>query len=128
MTDSPSSFVDKMVLIVPLLFCAFLLSLTTMAGRVAHAIDGDPQQGRAIYEKHCLSCHGAQGRGDGQFGQVTSPPAADFTSVVSRKKTDAQLLDTIRNGRPPTAMEGWKGQLSDGQIHDVLAYVKTLRE
>jgi mono/diheme cytochrome c family protein len=48
--------------------------------------------------------------------------------MASKKKTDAQLVDTIRNGRPPTAMEGWKGQLSDGQIQDVLAYVKSLRE
>ena len=99
-----------------------------MAGRVAHAVDGDAQQGRVVYEKHCLPCHGAQGRGDGQFGRVTNPPAADFTSVVSRKKTDVQLLETIRTGRPPTAMEGWKGYLSDSEIQDVFVYVKTLRE
>ena len=99
-----------------------------MAGRVAHAVDGDAQQGRVVYEKHCLPCHGAQGKGDGQFGQVTNPPAADFTSARSKKKTDAQLLTTIENGRPPTAMEEWKGQLSDGEIHDVLTYVKTLRQ
>lgn len=93
-----------------------------------HAAGGDPQQGRAIYEKHCQHCHGPRGKGDGEVGQVTNPPAADFTSAASKKKSDAVLLATIQNGRPPTAMEGWKGQLSDGEIEDVLAYVKSLRQ
>lgn len=128
MTRSALFLAEKMALIVPLLFCAFLLNLTTMTGRVVHAIDGDAQRGRVVYEKHCLPCHGAQGKGDGQFGRVTSPPAADFTSAASKQKTDAQLLATIEKGRPPTAMEGWKGQLSDSEIHDVLTYVKTLRQ
>ena len=35
--------------------------------------------------------------------------------------TDAELLAIIENGRPPTAMAGWKGQLSDAEIQDVLA-------
>lgn len=123
-----ASFTSRMVVVLPVPFCVFVSSPTGIDGGPAHAADREPQRGRAIYEKHCLPCHGAQGRGDGQFGQVTRPPAADFTSVVSKKKTDAQLLDTIRNGRPPTAMEGWKGYLSDSEIQDVLVYVKTLRE
>ncbi len=128
MTRSTLFLTEKTALIVPLLFCAFLLNLTTMTGRVVHAIDGDAQRGRIVYEKHCLPCHGAQGKGDGQFGRVTSPPAADFTSARSKKKTDAQLLATIEQGRPPTAMEGWKGQLPDSEIQDVLTYVKALRQ
>lgn len=59
---------------------------------------------------------------------MTNPRAADFTSAASQKKSEAELLATIENGRPPTAMEAWKGHLSDGQIQDVLAYVKSLRE
>jgi mono/diheme cytochrome c family protein len=35
---------------------------------------------------------------------------------------------TAEHGRPPTAMVGWKGQLSDAEIQDVLAYVKSLRQ
>jgi mono/diheme cytochrome c family protein len=118
----------KIVFILPLSFYVFLVSQAMTAIGGAHAGDGDAGRGKVIYQKHCLPCHGSQGRGDGQFGQVTRPPAADFTSPQSKKKTDAQLLDTIRNGRPPTAMEGWKWQLSDGEIEDVLTYVKTLGE
>lgn len=92
-----------------------------------HAEAGDARKGKAVYEKSCVLCHGPQGRGDGPVGKTVTPPAADFTSAASKKKTDAELLAVIENGRPLTAMVGWKGQLSEAEIQDVLAYVKSLR-
>jgi mono/diheme cytochrome c family protein len=94
----------------------------------AVAAPGDTVKGKAIYEKHCVACHGPQGKGDGPTGKVLVPPAADFTSAASKKKSDADLLKIIENGKPPTAMVAWKGQLSDQDIQHVLAYVKTLRK
>lgn len=102
--------------------------LTGMGNTVAHAAGGDARKGKAVYEKSCVLCHGPQGRGDGPVGKTINPPAADFTSAASKKKTDAELLATIETGRPPTAMVGWKGQLSEAEIQDVLAYVKSLRQ
>jgi mono/diheme cytochrome c family protein len=95
---------------------------------VAAAAPGDAGRGKAIYEQRCLACHGPQGKGDGPTGKVLVPPAADFTSAASKKKSDADLLEIIENGKPPTAMIAWKGQLSDQDIRHVLAYVKTLRK
>jgi mono/diheme cytochrome c family protein len=97
-------------------------------GQSAWAAGGDPAKGKAVYEKSCVACHGPQGKGDGPTGRVLVPPAADFTSAASRKKSDADLLKIIENGKPPTAMIAWKGQLSDQDIQNVLAYVKTLRK
>lgn len=94
----------------------------------AVAAPGDTVKGKAIYEKSCMACHGPQGKGDGPTGKVLVPPAADFTSAASKKKSDADLLKTIENGKPPTAMVAWKGQLADQDIQHVLAYVKTLRK
>ncbi len=94
----------------------------------AHAAAGDVRKGKAVYEKHCVLCHGPQGRGDGPVGKTVIPPAADFTSAASKKKSDAELLATIENGRPSTAMVAWKGQLSKEEIQDVLAYVNSLRQ
>jgi mono/diheme cytochrome c family protein len=102
--------------------------LTGMGNTVVHAAAGDARKGKSVYEKSCLVCHGPQGRGDGPVGKTINPPAADFTSAASKKKTDAELLAVIENGRPPTAMVGWKGQLSEAEIQDVLAYVKSLRQ
>ncbi|MCC6140238.1 MAG: cytochrome c [Nitrospira sp.] len=94
---------------------------------VAHAAAGDAKKGKVVYEKSCVLCHGPQGRGDGPVGKTVIPPAADFTSAASKKKPDAELLATIENGRPSTAMVAWKGQLSEAEIQDVLAYVNSLR-
>jgi mono/diheme cytochrome c family protein len=109
-----------------------LWRLTILAGLLggawaAAAAPGDVAKGKAIYEKPCAACHGLQGKGDGPTGKVLVPPAADFTSAASRKKSDAEPQAIIENGKPPTAMAAWKGVLAAQDIPHVLAYVKTLR-
>lgn len=108
-----------------------LLALTAGLAVLAQPVSGasgDPEKGKAVYHQRCAACHGPEGKGDGPTGKVLVPPAADFTSAASRKKSDADLLKIIENGKPPTAMIGWKGQLSGEDIRNVLAYVKTLRK
>jgi mono/diheme cytochrome c family protein len=89
---------------------------------------GDPANGNLVYEKHCLVCHGLQGKGDGPTGKMLKPPPADFTSAASKTKTEADLRQIIENGKPGTAMPPWKGQLSETDIMNVMAYLSTLRK
>lgn len=93
---------------------------------VAAQAAGDPQKGGPMYEKYCLLCHGPQGRGDGPQGQLMKPPAANFRSPQSRNKSDAVLLKTIREGHPNSAMTKWAGILSEEDMSNVLAYIRTL--
>ena len=92
----------------------------------AGAAGGDSAKGRAVFEKHCAVCHGPQGKGDGPTGAMLTPKPADLTGAGTAKKSDADLRTIIEKGKPPSAMIGWKGQLSDGEIGDVLAYVRSL--
>ena len=103
--------------------CGLTLGLTAPSG---WAETGDPAKGKATYEKLCGACHGAHGKGDGPAGQMIRPPAADLTSSKVKDKPDAELFQTIQNGRPPTPMSAFKGQLSDKQIHDVVAHLRSL--
>jgi len=84
----------------------------------------NPNKGKVIYTTNCINCHGTKGLGDGPIGQMLIPPAADLT--VIGKKSDQELLTTIQNGRPGTAMPSWKGNLSAQDITDVLSYVRSL--
>jgi len=89
---------------------------------------GDPAKGKAIYEKNCMVCHGPQGKGDGPAGKALQPPAADLTSAASKKKSEAELMQVVENGRTGTAMSPYKNQLSQTELNDLLAYVLTLRK
>jgi len=92
----------------------------------ASGIDGDASKGKPIYEKNCLICHGPQGRGDGPMGKSLNPPAPNFANPESQHKSDAELLKTIREGHPDSAMTAWKGTLSEQQFNDVLSYIRKI--
>jgi mono/diheme cytochrome c family protein len=103
--------------------CGLVLGLTASPGWTE---TGDPAKGKVMYEKLCSPCHGDQGKGDGPAGQALRPPAADLTSSKVKDKLDADLFQTIQNGRPQTAMSAFKRQLSDQQINDAVAYIRSL--
>lgn len=39
--------------------------------------------GRALYQDHCLACHGATGRGDGPAAAALDHPPADLTGLAA---------------------------------------------
>jgi len=109
------------------LFTGFLSGLLlTQPPSVGAA--GDSTKGKALYEKHCMACHGPQGKGDGPAGKMLKPQAADFTSAASKKKSEADYKGIVENGKPGTAMVAWKSQLSQSERDDVIEYVMTLRK
>ena len=86
----------------------------------------DLEQGRTIYERHCADCHGAEGRGDGQFAISLSPRPGNLVSAQTSAKSDQELLKIIAKGRPRTAMGGWDDRLSQEDQVAVLAYIRSL--
>ena len=106
---------------------ASVLGLLVVSSRSGGAA-GDPAKGKALYEKNCVVCHGAQGKGDGPSGKVLKPPAADLTSVSSKEKSEAELRQVIENGKPGTGMGPWKTQLKQAELNDLMEYVMTLRK
>jgi mono/diheme cytochrome c family protein len=91
----------------------------------------DAARGKLQFESYCVSCHGARGEGDGPAGLALDPrPAHIGDRAYMSAKTDAYLFDVIKNGgasvgRSPL-MAPWGGMLSDAQIRDVIAYVRSL--
>lgn len=115
-----------MKLILPTVVSVFSVSLF-LPMVFGQTISGEPAAGKVVYEKHCMACHGLHGKGDGPTGKAIQPPAADFTSARSKKKSPTDLRTVIEEGRANTAMAAWMRRLSDEEIQHVLAYVLSLR-
>lgn len=88
------------------------------------AKERDPVSGREIYVNTCIRCHGLDGKG--AQGLQLVPPPADLTSPAIQNRLDGTLFKRIHEGKPNTAMGAWRYALSDDEIWDVLAYVRTL--
>ena len=84
----------------------------------------DVVSGRVIYSTICARCHGIDGKGGGQL--KFTPPVADLTSPAIQGKLDARLFKSVHDGKPNTAMGAWREALTDDEIWDALAYVRTL--
>ena len=101
---------------------------------LASAADAqDIELGRTVYEKWCVACHGAEGKGDGPGAAYMLPQPRDFaqaryqirTTGSGELPTDDDILAVIRDGLPGTTMPGWPN-LSDAERRAVVAYIKSL--
>ena len=77
---------------------------------------GMVRAGRAVYRQNCAACHGRNG--EGGIGVTLNSPS--FLAIAS----DEFLATTIIDGRPNTAMPGWR-QMDSQQISDVLAFMRS---
>ncbi|MFL6202502.1 MAG: cbb3-type cytochrome c oxidase subunit II [Thermoanaerobaculia bacterium] len=85
-------------------------------------------RGAALFAGSCAECHGRDGRGDGPLAASLNDPYVNlrkpgFHSIP--RPDDAAIARVIRHGLPPTSMPGHEW-LSDQQVADLAAYVKTL--
>lgn len=92
---------------------------------LAQSSDG-LQRGQTLYREHCMECHGATGKGDGPKSPFLSPRPGNLISAATSAKTDKELLRTIAQGKPRTAMPGWKDALPDEDQQAVLRYLRSL--
>jgi cytochrome c6 len=77
----------------------------------------DINLGRIIYQRHCVSCHGAN-------GSPIMAAAPDFRRGQGLMQSDQSLQKRIQNGK--NACPAYRGILDDQQILDVIAYIRTL--
>ncbi len=94
---------------------------------------GDAKNGKIVYEKRCVWCHGWTGAGDGPAANTLRPRPRDFTkgkykirtTPSGKLPTDRNLFEAILKGLPGTGMPAWEGLISDQEISDVAQHLKT---
>lgn len=87
---------------------------------------GDPDNGKNLYERYCIACHGVNGKGDGVLASVLSLKPADHTDAANMASfSNAELLKAIKEGTDKY-MPAWKGVLSDKEMEDLVSYIRLL--
>jgi len=89
------------------------------------ALPGEPKNGKARYEQYCAICHGPTGLGDGPMAKATMPPAPKLSSPDVRKMSDEALFAVIADGKG-SSMPAWRGLLTEQELNDGVAYVRSL--
>ncbi|HLJ75794.1 MAG TPA: cytochrome c [Acidobacteriaceae bacterium] len=80
--------------------------------------------GAATYKTKCAMCHGADGTGNSPVGK--SMKVRSFKSDEDVKASDAALIKDTKDG--VGKMPAYAGKLTDAQIQDVVAYIRTLQK
>ena len=62
------------------------------------AIAGDADSGKALYEKSCAGCHGADGKGNEKMAKLIGDKGLNIVGTETKKKSDEQLLKLIAEG------------------------------
>jgi mono/diheme cytochrome c family protein len=82
--------------------------------------------GAKVFQVNCETCHGPQGHGDGPAGQVLDPQPKNLPELAARAGDD-YLFWRVSTGKPGTSMAPWAGILTDEQIWQAVAYIRTLK-
>ena len=81
--------------------------------------DKGVQPAAALFSKNCAVCHGLDGKGNKSVG------TPDFTdSAVQKSASDSDLQSAIQKGKGGI-MPAWAGKLTNGQISNLVAYIRS---
>jgi len=83
----------------------------------------DHEAGRKIYNFRCYYCHGYSGDAKTLAATYLSPQPLDFTASSASALSRPRMLESIRDGRPGTAMAGFHGILTPREIEWVADFV-----
>ena len=94
------------------LFMFFILMLTMGA-----SMAGDPTKGRGLYATRCAGCHGPN-------GLPTMIEIPNCTIGQGLMKSDQEIMNFVKKGKG--VMPGFEGVITDDEILDVIAHIRTL--
>jgi cytochrome c55X len=80
----------------------------------ANPYTGDPEradEGRVLFNRTCVICHGAQGAG------------GRGPNLRESKLNGLPFLRVVWEGRKGTQMPPWKGKLSEEEVWKIMAYL-----
>lgn len=89
-------------------------------GVPALSSDGDLSRGQPLFGRHCATCHGAAGTGDGPAAAFLSPRP---TNLTEHAYSTERLAEVLWNGVAGTAMPAWR----DRSIEELAALARAVQ-
>lgn len=85
---------------------------------------------QANWTKHCVKCHGKDGKGDTKMGRQSG--VKDYTDPkVQAEMKDDKALKTLKEGiteKGKEKMKPYAGVLTDDEIKALIAHMRTLKK
>ena len=107
------------------------LALVLIVAMVRSTVAGDVAATKKEFVRFCSKCHGNEGKGDGPQADALTTKPRDFTDCARMKAiTDDTIFTAIKEGGESVHlskdMPAWKDGMDDDEIHDLVAYVRSL--
>jgi mono/diheme cytochrome c family protein len=102
-----------------------ILTTLTLAGLSAAAgLAADATAGKAVFDKSCKTCHGADGTANPAIAKMMKVDMKDLKSVEVQAMSNDDIKKVITDGKGK--MKPVK-TVTGGSLDDVVAYVHTLK-
>jgi len=83
--------------------------------------------GKELWAKHCKSCHGSKGLGDGPKSTSLKTHPGDFSSAAFQASTDGELFFRTDKGRDD--MPAYEKKIPEASDRwSLVAYIRTLKK
>ena len=98
------------------------------AAKLKNPVAADPasvEDGKKLYSRHCASCHGPAGKGDGGMALSGGTPANLTDETWDHGSSDGEIFIVIRDGTS-TDMESYKEKLTEKQIWNLVNFIRSI--
>jgi len=95
-------------------------------------LSGHAEQGKPLYRRYCIGCHGPRGDGAGENAPYIDPKPRNFTQATFKCRstptgtlpTDEDLYSSVGRGFDNSNMPSW-APLTDQERINLVAFIKT---
>ena len=88
-----------------------------------------PEQtrGKILFDRNCAFCHAVDGHADTPVAKLLRARPRNFADPVEMARvSDNEIYETIKEGRPGTAMAAWGQVFSELEVGDLMNHIRSL--